>query len=36
MFFFQNLLNLMHVPEMQEKLEKMSFVFEIIVPQVLA
>ena len=29
MFFFQNVLNLMHISEMQETIQKMSFVFEV-------
>ena len=36
MFFFQNVLNLMHISEMQETIQKMSFVFELMALQVVA
>ena len=36
MFFFQNVLNLMHISEMQETIQKMSFVFEVMAFQVVA
>ena len=36
MFFFQNVLNLMHISEMQEIIQKMSFVFEVMALQVVA
>ena len=36
MFFFQNVLYLMHISEMQETIQKMSFVFELMALQVVA
>ena len=33
MFFFQNVLNLMHISEMQEKIQKKSFVFQVMAVQ---
>ena len=33
MYFFQNVLNLMHISEMQEKIQKKSFVFGIMAVQ---
>ena len=36
MFFFQNVLNLMHISEMQATIQKMSFVFEVMALQVVA
>ena len=36
MFFFQNVLNLMHISEMPETIQKMSFVFEVMALQVVA
>ena len=35
-FFFQNALNLMHISEMEETIEKMSFICEITAFQVVA
>ena len=34
--FFQNVLNLMHISEVQGKMQKKSFVFDIIALQVVA
>ena len=36
MFFFQNVLNLMHISELQETIQKMSFIFEVMALQVFA